>query len=63
MIAFFTGMVPIYTVDKPSFRSMLHTLDPKFQCPSRSYFTREAIPTMYTTIQSQLGREMLDAHW
>ena len=42
-------MVPIYTVEKPGFKQLISTLDRQYELPSRKYFTKTTIPTLYTT--------------
>ncbi|XP_067934678.1 E3 SUMO-protein ligase ZBED1-like [Watersipora subatra] len=49
-----SGAVSIYTVDKPSFRNMLAALEPRFQCPSRKFFSNTAIPALYNSMKSEL---------
>lgn len=57
--AFITsGTVPIYTVDKPSFRQLVSTLDPRYSMPSRNYFSRTAIPELYTKVKDEIKREL-----
>lgn len=41
-------MVPLSTVEKRGFREMVKTLDPRYVLPSRNYFSRTAIPDLYT---------------
>lgn len=40
------GMAPISTMEQTSFVPLLKTFSPRFQLPSRNYFTREAPPKM-----------------
>lgn len=53
-----SGTVPIYTVDKPAFRNLLHQLEPRFTCPSRKYFTTKAIPEMYNDMKGNLVSDL-----
>ena len=39
-------MVPIYTVEKPGFVSMLKTLDPKYEPPCHNYFGASLAPSV-----------------
>lgn len=41
-------MLPIYTVEKPGFKQLLTKFDSRYQLPSRNYFSRTAIPGLYT---------------
>ena len=52
------GMVPFYTVDKPSFQAMLKALDPRFRCPKRKEFSKTVIPAMYTNMKADLVSRM-----
>uniref|UniRef100_A0A1X7TB10 BED-type domain-containing protein n=1 Tax=Amphimedon queenslandica TaxID=400682 RepID=A0A1X7TB10_AMPQE len=40
--------VPLSTVERPGFKHMIHKLNPKYDLPSRKYFSNEAIPRLYT---------------
>ncbi|KAA8592005.1 hypothetical protein FQN60_017379 [Etheostoma spectabile] len=37
-------MAPIATVEQVGFKKLLKTMDPRYELPSRNYFTREALP-------------------
>ena len=47
-------LLPIYSVEKEGFKTMLKSFNPKYQLPSRHYFTRVAIPTLYTTTKEMV---------
>ena len=51
-------MLPIYTVEKPGFKQLLTKFDSRYQLPSRSYFSRTAIPGLYTQIRNRLHTEL-----
>lgn len=57
------GCVPIWTVDKTSFRNMLSALDPRYECPGRNVFTKTVIPTMYNSSKEEVSRLVQKAHW
>ena len=38
---------PEYTVEKPGFKHMLKGFNPRYECPSRNYFSRVAIPKLF----------------
>ena len=46
-------MQSFYTVEKPAagFRNLNHTLDPKYNLPSRKYFIKQEIPRMYGEVK------------
>ena len=46
--------VPIYTVEKPGFKHMIHKLNPRYELPSRKYFSTQAIPTLYTEVRDDI---------
>ena len=50
--------LPIYTVEKRGFRDMLHEFDGRYTLPSRSYFSRTAIPNLYTSTRDVVSREV-----
>ena len=43
--------VPISTVDKPGFRHLVSTLNPRYQLPSRKHFSDQEIPQLYTHVR------------
>ena len=45
---------PFSLVDSPHFRSLLATLDERYQSPSRNYFSETAIPVMYGEVKAQV---------
>jgi len=51
-------MMPLYTVEKPVFRGMLKEFDSQYELPSRSYFTRSAIPTLYEQTRTSVAAEV-----
>ena len=42
--------VPLSTVERAGFKHMIHKLNPKYDLPSRKYFSRHAIPTLYSEV-------------
>ena len=53
-------MMPINTVTRPGFLSLVHKLDRRYEVPSRNYFSDVAIPNLYekcrTTVESELAQ-------
>ncbi len=49
-VAYFIAkdMQALHTVEKPGFRYLVSTLDPKYNLPSRKYFTKQEIPRLYS---------------
>ncbi|XP_071845427.1 E3 SUMO-protein ligase ZBED1-like [Apostichopus japonicus] len=55
-------LLPIYSVEKRGFKEMIRTFDPRYELPSRKYFTQTAIPKLYNktkeAIKEELGKEV-----
>lgn len=51
-------MAPIATVERDGFIRLLKTMNPRYQVPSRSYFTREALPKMYSEVRASLAVQL-----
>lgn len=51
-------MTPIHIVDQPSFRRLLHRLDPRYDCPSRNHFSYKEIPTLYNEVRETLLQDL-----
>ena len=50
--------LPIYTVEKPGFRSMIKKLDSRYEIPSRAHFSRSIIPDLYTSTKQKVTQEI-----
>lgn len=50
--------LPLYTVEKPGFRKLVETLDSRYELPSRSYFSRTALPELYTQVRDRVKAEL-----
>ncbi len=55
-VAYFIAkdMQPLHTVDKPGFRRLLSTLDPKYSLPSRKHFTKQEIQRLYSEVRDEV---------
>jgi hypothetical protein len=53
-------MIPISMVEKPGFRSMLQVFNLRYKLPSRSYFKRVAIPSLYATSSEKIEQDIVD---
>ena len=51
-------MLPISTVEKTGFKTMLHRFHPRYQIPSRSYFSRVAIPAMVGEVRCEIEQQI-----
>ena len=60
VITFFVARdtLPIYTIEKSGFKWLLNSLDPRYELPSRFYFSRTAIPTLYASIRDKVKQEL-----
>ena len=47
-------MLPLSTVDKPGFRTMLQRFNPRYQLPSRKHFTKVAIPRLVSEVRGKI---------
>ena len=44
-------MQPYRTVERPGFRKLILKLNPRYQMPSRKYFSQQEIPRLYTKVK------------
>ena len=51
-------MLPIYTVEKPGFKSMIHQFNPRYQLPGRMHFNRVALPALASDVTADIEREL-----
>ena len=56
-------MVPAYTIVKTGFGAMLEKFNPCYDLPSRNYFSRVAISSLYSKAQSSLQQKIDDWHF
>ena len=47
-------MLPVYTVEKPGFVSLLKQFHPQYELPSRKYFSKTAIPKLYESTRESM---------
>ena len=45
---------PEYSVEKPGFKQMINTFCPRYQLPSRNYFSRTALPKLFSETYQQI---------
>ena len=50
-------------MEKPGFRHLIHTLDPKYNLPSRKFFTKQEILRLYTEIREMVKAKMMRARY
>lgn len=51
-------MVSFNTVEKPTFKAMLHTFDRQYELPGRKYFSNTAVPNLFNEIRSGIATEL-----
>lgn len=51
-------MAPIQTVEKEGFRKLIQTLDPRYEIPSRKYFSQTRLPQLFTECQERVYNEI-----
>ncbi|CAM4608395.1 unnamed protein product [Leuciscus chuanchicus] len=56
-------MVLFNTVEKPSFKAMLHTFDKQYELPGRKYFSKTAIPNLFNEVRSSITKELGDLEY
>lgn len=50
--------LPIHTVEKNGFKQLLRAFDARYQLPSRSYFSRTAIPGLYESVRVKVKKDL-----
>jgi len=56
-------MSPSYTVEKSGFMKMLAKFNPRYDLPSRNYFSRIAIPSLYSEVKSEIQQQFSDGQF
>ena len=56
-------MMPIYSIEKEGFRKLLYNFDPQYELPSRKYFSKTAIPILYSETQDKVAAEIKDVEF
>ncbi|XP_019858606.1 PREDICTED: zinc finger BED domain-containing protein 1-like [Amphimedon queenslandica] len=54
--------LPLNLVEKPGFQKMIRNLDPKYDLPSRKYFSNIAIPKMYGQLKDTVTKDLENIH-
>lgn len=53
--------MPLNIVSKPGFQHLLSKFNPKYDLPSKNYFSRVAIPSLYADVRKVVERELKSA--
>ena len=48
--------LPFYTVEKPGFLRLIHTIEPRYKPCSRTYLSQTMIPSMYDSVKSHVAQ-------
>ena len=56
-------MMPFYSIEKEGFRKLLYNFDPQYELPSRKYFSKIAIPNLYSQTQDKVAAEIKDIEY
>ena len=51
-------MQPYHTVERQGFKSMVSKLNPKYNLPSCKHFCEKEIPSLYTSVKSDISSEL-----
>ncbi|XP_068126039.1 E3 SUMO-protein ligase ZBED1 isoform X1 [Hyperolius riggenbachi] len=57
------GMFPASILDEPTFKSLLKTLDPKYEIPSRRYVCGRILPDKYHLVRDTVLKDLADLLW
>lgn len=53
-------MAPVNVVEKPGFRKLINTLDPRYNLPGRKYFAEKALPELYIKVREELASQLVN---
>ena len=56
-------MMPIYSAEKEGFRQLLKSFDPRYELPSRKYFSKTAIPKLYAETREIVEADVKSAEF
>ena len=56
-------MMPLRTVEKEGFKSLVYALDPRYELPSRKYLTTKALPDLYSKTREVIVKEVSKAQF
>ncbi|XP_069493125.1 E3 SUMO-protein ligase ZBED1 [Ambystoma mexicanum] len=57
------GLHPVSIVDEPTFKSLLKTVEPRYELPSRKYFCTKVIPDKYSAVRELVLKELHTISW
>ena len=53
----------LHTVEKPGFRHLVAKLDPKYNLPSRKYFSKQEIPSLFAQVRTDIMKKVSEANY
>ena len=56
-------MLSFHTVEKPGFRHLVAKLDPKYNLPSRKYFSKQEIPNLFAQVRTDVIKKLSEANY
>ena len=56
-------MLPIYTVEKVSFKKLFNTMEPQYELSSRKYFSQTAFPALYLATKERICQQLKCAQY
>ena len=51
-------MMPVSVVEREGFKEIVQKLDPRYEVPSRKYFSKNALPSLYTATREKILESM-----
>ena len=55
--------LPIHIIEHTGFKAMLKAFDPRYQIPGRNYFSRIALPSLYTSTKERVAAEIQQVYF
>ena len=56
-------MIPISSIEKPGFVSMVKKLDPQYDIPSRKHFSKSALLSLYSETRERAVKKLQEAEY
>jgi len=55
--------LPIHSVEKEGFKAMIHKFDSRYDLPSSTYFSRTAIPKLYSATKDKVAKQLSNVEY
>ncbi|GAA6097629.1 zinc finger BED domain-containing protein 1-like [Tachysurus ichikawai] len=56
-------MVPFQMVERRGFKAVIRAIDPRYEVPSRKYFTETEMPKLYAELCENVEKELCDLEY